>query len=141
MPEMTATGESCQCASATAPAASSAIPRASGHLDPRRAPSTPASGPAKNWTSAAGAYQLTPWKGACLTQCRSPLGFLMTSWRDGPALIRRRFADTGSKTRKRLIAFARGSLQPWLRGQVAANNPTAAQGGVACQRNSGKQGP
>ena|SRR5437588_3224931 len=33
---------------------------------------------------AAGAYQLTPWKGACLTQCRSPLGFLMTSWRDGP---------------------------------------------------------
>lgn len=31
----------------------------------------------------AGAYQLTPWKGACLTQCRSPLGFLMTHWRDG----------------------------------------------------------
>jgi predicted metal-binding membrane protein len=30
-----------------------------------------------------GAYQLTPWKGACLTQCRSPLGFLMTSWREG----------------------------------------------------------
>jgi len=32
---------------------------------------------------AAGAYQLTPWKGACLTHCRSPLGFLMTNWRDG----------------------------------------------------------
>jgi predicted metal-binding membrane protein len=32
---------------------------------------------------AAGAYQLTPWKGACLTQCRSPLGFLMTHWREG----------------------------------------------------------
>src|SRR5204862_2358338 len=32
---------------------------------------------------AAGAYQLTPVKGACLTQCRSPLGFLMTNWRDG----------------------------------------------------------
>jgi predicted metal-binding membrane protein len=31
----------------------------------------------------AGAYQLTPWKGACLTQCRSPLGFLMTNWREG----------------------------------------------------------
>lgn len=31
----------------------------------------------------AGAYQLTPWKGTCLTRCRSPLGFLMTSWRDG----------------------------------------------------------
>jgi len=32
---------------------------------------------------AAGAYQLAPIKGACLTQCRSPLGFLMTNWRDG----------------------------------------------------------
>ena len=31
----------------------------------------------------AGAYQLTPFKGACLTQCRSPLGFLMTHWHDG----------------------------------------------------------
>ena len=31
----------------------------------------------------AGAYQVTPWKGACLTHCRNPLGFLMTSWRDG----------------------------------------------------------
>jgi predicted metal-binding membrane protein len=32
---------------------------------------------------AAGGYQLTPWKSRCLTHCRSPLGFLMTSWRDG----------------------------------------------------------
>ena len=32
---------------------------------------------------AAGAYQLTPLKSACLTYCRSPLGFLMTNWRDG----------------------------------------------------------
>jgi predicted metal-binding membrane protein len=32
---------------------------------------------------AAGAYQLTPVKGACLTHCRSPLGFLMGHWRDG----------------------------------------------------------
>ena len=32
---------------------------------------------------AAGAYQLTPWKGKCLSHCRSPLGFLMTNWRDG----------------------------------------------------------
>ena len=31
----------------------------------------------------AGAYQLTPWKLRCLTQCRSPLGFLMTNWREG----------------------------------------------------------
>jgi predicted metal-binding membrane protein len=31
----------------------------------------------------AGAYQLTSWKSRCLTHCRSPLGFLMTNWRDG----------------------------------------------------------
>jgi len=34
---------------------------------------------------AAGAYQLTPWKQKCLTHCRSPLGFLMTGWKDGLA--------------------------------------------------------
>ncbi|WP_456280279.1 DUF2182 domain-containing protein [Cupriavidus sp. JZ107] len=33
--------------------------------------------------SLAGLYQLTPWKRACLAHCRSPLGFLMTNWRDG----------------------------------------------------------
>jgi len=32
---------------------------------------------------AAGLYQMTPWKDACLTHCRSPLSFLMTHWRDG----------------------------------------------------------
>jgi len=32
---------------------------------------------------AAGVYQLTPFKGACLTHCRSPLGFLMSHWREG----------------------------------------------------------
>jgi predicted metal-binding membrane protein len=31
----------------------------------------------------AGVYQLTPFKGACLSHCRSPLGFLMTRWREG----------------------------------------------------------
>ena len=34
---------------------------------------------------AAGLYQLTPLKTACLTHCRSPLGFLMTGWRAGRA--------------------------------------------------------
>jgi predicted metal-binding membrane protein len=33
---------------------------------------------------AAGVYQLTPLKRACLAHCRSPLGFLMSAWRDGP---------------------------------------------------------
>lgn len=31
----------------------------------------------------AGLYQLTPLKDYCLAECRSPLGFVMTSWRDG----------------------------------------------------------
>jgi predicted metal-binding membrane protein len=33
----------------------------------------------------AGLYQLTPLKYLCLSQCRSPMGFLLTSWRDGTA--------------------------------------------------------
>jgi predicted metal-binding membrane protein len=31
----------------------------------------------------AGAYELTPLKHVCLSKCRSPLGFLLGSWRDG----------------------------------------------------------
>jgi predicted metal-binding membrane protein len=33
----------------------------------------------------AAAYELTPLKDACLAKCRSPLGFLLGSWRDGPS--------------------------------------------------------
>lgn len=33
----------------------------------------------------AGLYQLSPLKTACLSKCRSPLSFIMTSWRDGHA--------------------------------------------------------
>ncbi|HEX3293282.1 MAG TPA: DUF2182 domain-containing protein [Solirubrobacterales bacterium] len=32
---------------------------------------------------AAGIYQLTPMKDACLRRCRSPLGFLLTAWKPG----------------------------------------------------------
>lgn len=32
---------------------------------------------------AAGAFQLTPLKRACLVRCRSPLAFLMSNWRPG----------------------------------------------------------
>jgi predicted metal-binding membrane protein len=37
----------------------------------------------------AGLYQITPLKQACLTKCRTPLGFFMTKWRpgDGGALL------------------------------------------------------
>ena len=31
----------------------------------------------------AGVYQFTPLKQACLSRCQSPLGFLLTQWRDG----------------------------------------------------------
>ena len=31
----------------------------------------------------AGVYQLTPLKRVCLSKCRSPISFLLTSWRDG----------------------------------------------------------
>jgi len=34
---------------------------------------------------AAGAFQWTPLKRACLAACRSPLSFLMTGWREGRA--------------------------------------------------------
>ena len=33
----------------------------------------------------AAAYELTSVKDACLARCRSPLGFFLSSWRDGPA--------------------------------------------------------
>jgi predicted metal-binding membrane protein len=34
---------------------------------------------------AAGVYQLTPVKDRCLAKCRTPIAFLMTSWREGRA--------------------------------------------------------
>ena len=34
---------------------------------------------------AAAVYELTPLKDVCLGKCRSPLGFLLGAWRDGPA--------------------------------------------------------
>src|SRR3954449_6955546 len=30
-------------------------------------------------------YELTPLKDVCLGKCRSPLGFLLGAWREGPA--------------------------------------------------------
>jgi predicted metal-binding membrane protein len=44
---------------------------------------------AGRWVAAAtlvlaAAYELTPLKNVCLTKCRSPLGLLLGSWRDGP---------------------------------------------------------
>ncbi|MGH7264006.1 MAG: DUF2182 domain-containing protein [Candidatus Rokuibacteriota bacterium] len=44
---------------------------------------------------AAGVYQLTPLKRACLARCRSPLGFFLTRWRDGVGGAFRMGADHG----------------------------------------------
>ena len=33
----------------------------------------------------AGLYQLTPLKEVCLSECRTPMRFIVTSWRDGTA--------------------------------------------------------
>jgi len=41
-------------------------------------------------------YQLTPLKDVCLGKCRSPLGLLLTSWRDGPAGAMRMGAKNGA---------------------------------------------
>jgi predicted metal-binding membrane protein len=65
-----------------------------------------ASGPGVTWAHsgqilagttviAAAVYQLTPLKDACLGKCRSPLGLLLGTWRDGPAGALRMGARNG----------------------------------------------
>jgi hypothetical protein len=44
----------------------------------------------------AAGYELTPLKDVCLGKCRSPLGFLLGSWRDGPAGAVRMGAKNGA---------------------------------------------
>jgi predicted metal-binding membrane protein len=44
---------------------------------------------------AAGVYQLTPLKHACLRRCRSPLAFVLEHWRDGTAGALRMGAEHG----------------------------------------------
>jgi predicted metal-binding membrane protein len=46
--------------------------------------------------AAAALYELTPPKDACLGRCRSPLGFLVGSWRDGLAGALRMGATSGA---------------------------------------------
>jgi predicted metal-binding membrane protein len=52
-------------------------------LTPMMEPATPVAASAV--LGAAGFYQLTPWKRACLSVCRSPLGFMLQRWRAGTA--------------------------------------------------------
>jgi predicted metal-binding membrane protein len=52
-------------------------------LTPMMEPATPLAGGVV--LAIAAAYQFTPLKRACLRQCRSPLGFMMQTWRGGAA--------------------------------------------------------
>jgi predicted metal-binding membrane protein len=45
---------------------------------------------------AAGVYQLTPLKHACLRRCRTPLAFVLAHWRDGAAGALRMGAEHGA---------------------------------------------
>jgi predicted metal-binding membrane protein len=45
---------------------------------------------------AAGLYQLTPLKHACLRRCRSPLAFVLERWRDGAGGALRMGAEHGA---------------------------------------------
>lgn len=49
------------------------------------APATLSAGPALGGglLVAAGLFQFSPWKDACLEKCRNPFGFLLTHWRPG----------------------------------------------------------
>jgi len=56
---------------------------------------------AGRWTAGgtlvvAAVYELTPLKDVCLGKCRSPLGFLLGSWRDGPSGALRMGAKNGA---------------------------------------------
>ena len=61
---------------------------------------------------AAGGYQLTPFKGACLRHCRSPIQFLASHWKPG---ARRRLSD-GHRTwllLSRVLLGAYGTALLW----------------------------
>ena len=53
-----------------------------GHLD--GSPGGSAVGTQRATLVVAAVYELTPLKDVCLSKCRSPLGFLLGSWRNGP---------------------------------------------------------
>jgi predicted metal-binding membrane protein len=55
---------------------------ASSLLSPTMASTGPVVGGVLLW--AAGIYQWTPLKRACLRKCRSPLSFILNEWREGP---------------------------------------------------------
>ena len=68
---------------------------------------------------AAGVYQWTPLKHACLRQCRSPIGFLMGRWRSGSAGALRMGLQHGTFCVGccwvlMLLLFAGGVMNVWI---------------------------
>ncbi len=74
----------------------------------------------------AGVYQLTPLKRVCLSKCRSPMAFLLTSWHDGYAGAFRMGIEHGSYClgccwAMMLVLFVVGVMSlPWMALLTAA---------------------
>ena len=73
---------------------------------------------------AAGLYQLTPLKRACLAQCESPLSFLMTRWRAGHAAtfllaVKHALYCIGCCWALMLILVAAGTMGIWWVAGIA----------------------
>ena len=68
----------------------------------------------------AGIYQATPLKQACLNYCRTPMGFLMTEWQDGPRGawrmgLKHGLYCTGCCWALMLLLFVAGAMNPvWI---------------------------
>jgi predicted metal-binding membrane protein len=93
---------------------------------------------------AAGVYQWTPLKNACLKHCRTPLTFLLTDWREGAAGAFRMGVDHGYYCLAccwmlMLIPFAAGVMNlVWMAGiTVLLLLEKAAPGGELTARISG----
>ena len=84
----------------------------------------------------AGVYQFAPLKRACLTHCRTPFGYFLTRWIDGPigALrmgLHHGLFCVGCCWALMAIAFAVGAMNPWWMmalGAVALLEQTAPHG-------------
>jgi predicted metal-binding membrane protein len=73
----------------------------------------------------AGVFQWTPFKDACLAQCRSPLSFLLNDWREGPAGaftmgVRHGLYCTGCCWFLMALLFVAGVMNLWWVGLLTA---------------------
>jgi predicted metal-binding membrane protein len=71
----------------------------------------------------AGLYQFAPLKRACLTHCRTPLGYFLTRWRNGPigafrVGLHHGLFCVGCCWAMMLTAFAVGVMSVWWMGAL-----------------------